>query len=80
MGVKDYLAELEMVATAVAKFPDFFALRSFPNRIFRVHPQKSYYSHSCGVQLIVQVLENGENWLDFTRTGPYDLSVNMVAI
>jgi hypothetical protein len=62
----DEASHNKAVADAVAKFPAEFGLTAFPSKTFRIDPRSSYFSLSKGVQVVVQVKNEGE-WMDFTR-------------
>ena len=58
------------IRTAIATFPDVFALRGHSGRTFRFNASASFVSSAYGMQLYVDVQNEDGTWSNFVRDTP----------
>jgi hypothetical protein len=71
-----YTQRQEAIKTAAATFPATFGLRAFPDGLFRISLDASYYSDD-GVMLYTEVQRDGA-WLAFAKGTPEELRREVV--
>jgi hypothetical protein len=78
MGTKEEIAKIK---AAIEKFPEFFGLRAFPGRRFKILLGQCFFSEGR-IQLYTYIEDPDETgeWLAFSRGTPIELRREVVAL
>lgn len=75
--------EKKLIAEAIARFPETFKLRAFPDAVFRISESASYFTGpgECGGKLMLytqrQSGSDGSAWNDFAKGTEDELRGNV---